>query len=482
MAKQTKYLLDMKNTFITLLMALFLLPLSAEVKLPSIFTSNMVLQQESTPAIWGWAESKNEVTVTTSWNQKTYTVLADKEGYWKTNVETPSYGGPYEVTVSESNTITLKNVLIGEVWLCAGQSNMEMPMKGFRGQSVAGANMAILKSKSSNIRLIDVPRKSTAELQTDFEGEWKEATPETVANFSATGYFFGRLVNEMLDIPIGLISVNYGGSCVQAWMSKETAVPFEDRGIPKKDEDIGDPNRTPTALFNGMLNPVIGYGLKGAIYYQGETNFQEPDKYLELFPTMVAEWRALWNCGEFPFYYAQIAPFDYTVFLWEKINKKDNSAYLRDAQRKAMEIIPSSGMAVLLDCGEKDNIHPRNKEAAGTRLALWALAETYGLKGFSYKNPTVNEISIDGSVVTVSFNDAEEGITSYGKEVTLFEVAGENKRFYPAKVKVRTKSLLISSPEVKKPVAVRYAFKDYVKAELFNNFGLPLSSFRTDDW
>ena len=472
----------MKQIVFTLITALFLLPLSAEVKLPAIFTSNMVLQQKSTPAIWGWAEAKGEVTITTSWNAKSFKTTADKNGCWKVNVETPAHGGPYDITVVETNTITLKNVLIGEVWLCAGQSNMEMPMKGFRGQPVAGANLVILKAKNPNIRFIDVPRKSTIHAQSDFEGHWKEATPETVADFSATGYFFGRLVNEMLDVPIGLISVNYGGSCVQAWMSNETAEPFQNTEIPKKDEEIKVPNRTPTTLYYGMLNPVIGYGIKGAIYYQGETNYQEADKYLELFPKMVAEWRTLWNCGEFPFYYAQIAPFDYTVFRWDKINPKDNSAYLRDAQRKAMQVIPNSGMAVLLDCGEKSNIHPKKKEEVGTRLALWALAKTYGLTGFSYKSPSVNEISVDGSVVTVSFNDAEEGITSYGKEVTLFEVAGENKRFYPAQVQMRTKSLLVSSPMVPKPVAVRYAFKDYLEAELFNNFGLPIASFRTDDW
>lgn len=472
----------MRKTFITLILALFILPLSAKVKLPSIFTSNMVLQQKSSPAIWGWAQPKGTVAISTSWDSKSYSATVDKNGYWKANLQTPSYGGPYEITVVETDTVTLSNVLIGEVWLCGGQSNMEMPIKGFRGQPVAGANMTILKSKNSNIRLITVPRKSTADLQTDFVGEWIEASPETVADFSATGYFFGRLINEMLDVPIGLISVNYGGSCVQAWMSKETTVSFEDKEIPKKDEDIKVPNRTPAALFNGMLNPVIGYGIKGAIWYQGETNYQEPDRYLELFPKMVAEWRSLWNCGEFPFYYTQIAPFDYTAFRTDKINEKDNSAFLRDAQRKAMDVIPNSGMVVLLDVGEEKSIHPVNKEVVGDRLAFWALSKTYNFKGISYKSPSVNEISINGSVVTVSFNDAEEGITSYGKEVTLFEVAGENKRFYPAQVQMRTKSLLLSSPMVSKPVAVRYAFKDFVTGELFNNFGLPLSSFRTDDW
>ena len=471
-----------KKLLATAVFAFAIFALKAEIKLPSIFTDNLILQQESSPSIWGWAVAKSEVTVTTSWNSKTYTTKADRDGKWKLKVETIKYGGPYTITISDGTPVTIKNVLLGEVWLCGGQSNMEMPMKGFSGQPVDGSNMAILKSKNPTIRLITVPRKSTTDAQDNFEGKWEEANPETVSNFSATGYFFGRLLEEMIDVPIGLISVNYGGSCIQAWMSRETSVPFGDTSLPDTDADIKVPNRTPTTLFYGMLNPVIGYGIRGAIWYQGETNYEEADKYVELFPTMVKEWRNLWNVDEFPFYYCQIAPFDYSIYHKTDWKEKYNSAYLREAQLKCTELIPNSAMAVLMDCANATSIHPSEKNIAGERLALIALAKTYNMTGFGYASPVYKSMEISGSTVTISFDNVPNGITSYDEEITTFEIAGENKVFYPATVWKRNKSVVLSSPQVKEPVAVRYAFKDAVKGQLFSTEGLPLSSFRTDDW
>ncbi len=470
----------------TLIILLFIAILAkAEVKLPAMFTDNMILQQESNPSIWGWAEAKSEVTVITSWNKKSYSTKADKNGKWKLNVETEKYGGPYVITISDGSELVINNVLIGEVWVCGGQSNMEMPMKGFTGQYVEGSNMDILKSKNPNIRLIDVPRKAVSSPVEDFDGMWQEATPATVANFSATGYYFGRLINEMVDVPVGLISVNFGGSAIQAWMSPKTTTSFEGRELPKTDEEIipNHRNRTPSTLYHGMLYPVIGYGIKGAIFYQGETNYQEPFIYEELFSTMVKEWRSLWEIGEFPFYYCQIAPFDYSQWkgngAWLA---KYNSAYLREAQRKAEKAIPSSGMAVLMDADSPYNIHPPKKKDAGERLALLALSKTYGMTGFAAASPEFNAIQIVGSTVTVSFNNVSNGITTYDQDVTEFEIAGANQVFYPATVLVRSKSVVLSAPEVKEPVAVRYAFKDISKAQIFSTEGLPLSSFRTDDW
>ncbi|WP_159520248.1 sialate O-acetylesterase [Sunxiuqinia indica] len=455
----------------------------AKVKMSALFADHMVLQQQSEVAIWGWADARSEVNVTTSWNDKSYTAKAAKDGKFKLMVETPAAGGPYEIIVSDGEALTIENVLIGEVWLCSGQSNMEMPMKGFRGQPVLGSNMDILKSNNENIRVITVPRSSQTVAQENFEAKWKVADAAAIRNFSATGYYFGRLLNEMLDVPIGLIEVSYGGSCVQAWMSPETSVAFEGKQVPAPGDTIPVPNRTPTVLFNGMLNPVIGYGMKGCIWYQGETNYQEPDRYEELFPTMVNEWRELWGIGNFPFYYAQIAPFDYSVFYSsEDVKEKYNSAYLRDAQRKALDDIPNSGMAVLMDVGEETCIHPMHKQEGGERLALWALGETYDLPDFSYKSPAYDAFEVKGSQVVVSFKDVANGLTTFGKELTGFEIAGENKVFYPADVFLRTKSVVVSSPRVEKPVAVRYAFKDFIVGTLFGTDGLPVSSFRTDDW
>ncbi len=472
----------MKHLSLVLLLALITLGAQAEVKLSAMFSDNMVLQQQSEVAIWGWSDARTSISVQTSWNGQNYTTKSDKNGKWKVMVRTPEAGGPFEVTISDDKPVTLKNVMIGEVWLCTGQSNMEMPMKGFMGQPVEGSNMDILKSKNTNIRMISIPRSSKTEPQDNFEGQWKEASPESVRNFSATGYYFGRLLEEMIDVPVGLIDVSFGGSCIQAWMSKETSVEFEGKKVPEKGDSIPEVNRTPTVLFNGMLHPVIGYGIKGCIWYQGETNYIEADKYEELLPTMVNEWRTLWDQGDFPFYYAQIAPFDYSVFKpLEDREEKHNSAYLRDAQRKAEAKIPNSGMVVLMDIGEETSIHPMKKKVGGERLAMYALGDTYNMEGFGYKSPSFKAMSVDGSNVVVSFNHTN-GLTSYGKEIKCFEIAGKDKRFYPATVFLRSKSVVLSSPRVKNPVAVRYAFKDFIIGELFGTDGLPVSSFRTDEW
>jgi sialate O-acetylesterase len=455
----------------------------AKVRLPSLFSDNMVLQQKNDVNIWGWSDAGQEIIISPSWNGKTYTATANIDGEWKILLPTPEAGGPYEISISDEQEIILKNVLIGEVWLCAGQSNMEMPMKGFMGQPVLGSNDDILRSSNPNIRFISVPRSCKTIPQDDFEGQWLKAEPKTVTNFSATAYYFGRLLNEILDIPVGMVEVSYGGSCVEAWMSKETSGPFEEADIPGPTDSIGIFNRTPTALFNGMLSPVIGFGIKGAIWYQGETNHINPDEYLERFPAMVKEWRSLWQIGDFPFYYAQIAPFDYSGNKTKEEHlEKYNSAYLRESQLKALDEIPNSGMAVLLDAGLEDNIHPDNKEVAGSRLAYIALGKTYGIEGIGYTSPTLRAIEIVGSIVIVSFNNVPNGITSFNKEITLFEIAGEDREFYPAQVILRRKSVVLSSPDVANPVAVRYAFKDYVEGELFSTEGLPVPSFRTDDW
>ncbi|MBD8489807.1 sialate O-acetylesterase [Echinicola sp. CAU 1574] len=455
----------------------------AEVKLPAIFSDNMILQQQMDAPIWGWTDAGETVSITTSWNNKTYETKANREGEWNVKVSTPEAGGPYSITISDGQEMSLENVLIGEVWLCSGQSNMEMPLKGFPAQPVFGGNEAIVNSKNSEIRLITVPRKSTVEVAEDFEGHWEEAKPSTTSNFSATAWFFGKQIQKALDVPVGLIHVSYGGSNIEAWMSEAMLEDFkEEITIPQQQEDIDVPNRTATALFNGMLSPVVGYGIKGAIWYQGESNNGRPEQYEELMVTMVREWRKLWDEGEFPFYYCQIAPFNYGSFTPNEVIEKNNSAYLRDAQRKATKRIPNSGMAVLMDIGEKENIHPADKKAGGHRLAYLALAKTYGLEGFEYTSPEFEAMEIKGSTVIVAFDHVPNGITAYGKEVINFEIAGDDKQFYPATAVMRRKSVMLSSPQVEKPIAVRYAFKDFTVGEIFSTGGLPLSSFRTDDW
>ncbi|TKC10141.1 sialate O-acetylesterase [Pedobacter polaris] len=468
------------KTFLAILACFVGFGANATVKPASIFTDHMVLQQQSNVAIWGWAKPASSVKIITSWNKKLYTVSADASGKFKIKVSTPKAGGPFEISLNDGELLVLRDILIGEVWFCGGQSNMEMPMKGFKSQPILGSNETILKSKNQNIRLYTVPRSSiTTRQENSKPSDWKIAGPEAVSNFSATAYYFGSLLNEMLNVPIGLINDSYGGSTIEAWMSSDDLKAFPEVKIPIPTDTIKEASRTPTTLYNGMLHPVIGYGIKGAIWYQGESNVGNPDRYEDLFPAMVNNWRKAWGNGEFPFFYAQIAPFKYIPII---NNPKSNSAFLRDAQRKSLAKIANSGMAVLMDIGEDKNIHPAHKKEGGERLAYLALAQTYGLKGFGFASPNYESVTIDKDKAVLKFQNVQNGLTSFGKELTLFEIAGADKKFYPATAKITGSSVAVTSTDVKAPVAVRYAFKDFVIGDLFGNDGLPVSSFRTDNW
>lgn len=469
----------LQTLFILLFIAQGLVP--GQLRLPSIFGDHMVLQQDSKVAIWGWSASDDPVTVVPSWDGTGHSAQPDRNGRWQLYLETPVAGGPFSLTVSAGDGKTeMKDVMTGEVWICSGQSNMEMPMKGYLGQPVMNSTMDILNSANDGIRLITVPRKGSSEATEDFDGDWVTASPATVAGFSATAWYFGRLLHEVLGVPVGLIHDSYGGSCVQAWMSRDIARPFGDIPVPARGDSIsGAPNLTPTGLFYGMLHPVIGYGIRGCIWYQGETNRLEPEAYEEMFPAMVAEWRSLWGQGDFPFYFAQIAPYDYS-----RPGEQDVfcSAYIREAQLNCTREIPNSGMAVLMDCGEKDCIHPSDKAKAGDRLAFLALSGTYGIGGIECQSPVFREMKVEGAKATLYFDHVENGLTTFGGKADKFEVAGADKVFYPAQAVVKRRTVTLTSPKVKQPVAARYAFRDFVKGCLFGTNGLPVSSFRTDNW
>ncbi len=476
----------MKKLLITFLSVLVLGTITeafGQLVLPDLFSDNLVLQRNTKAKIWGTSSEKN-VEIRASWfDNMILTTKTNKKGEWSIAFETPDAGGPYELKISSGVQLrTIKNVMIGDVWVCAGQSNMEMPLRGFRGEPVANSNREIIGSKNPEIRLISVPRKSTTSPVSEFEGSWKEADINTTGSFSATAYYFAKTVNEITGVPIGLLDVNFGGSNVEAWMNEDVLKAYPDIEIPKTDAEIGERNRTPTVLFNGMLSPVIGYTIKGVIWYQGESNAERPLAYERLFPEMVKLWRNLWDQGEFPFYYAQISPFNYDLFYPNEKPWFANSAYLRDAQRKSEYIIPNSRMACLLDAGDMKTIHPMDKQTPGERLAWLALAKTYGKEGFGFETPDYNELNIEDSLITITFKKLPNGITSYGRAVTAFQVAGEDKIFYPAECKVRRKSVQVWSANVPNPVAVRYAFSNEGPAQLFSTEGIPVSSFRTDDW
>lgn len=473
----------MKGIFLALLIILGFGIAQAEIKLPAIFSDNMLLQQNAQMNIWGKADANKTVTIKASWSKNAVKVTADAVGNWKTAIATPKADGKkHTLTLSDGKSVTLNNLLLGELWLCSGQSNMEMPMKGFKNQPVEGANMDILKSTNPNLRLFTVKRNSTIEAQTDVSGKWEEATPETVKEFSATGYYFGRLLNQTLNVPVGLILSAWGGSSVEAWMSEDMLRAFPQVKIPKIKADIKEQNRTPTTLYQAMINPILGMSIKGIIWYQGESNYDRAASYTNMFSTMVKEWRKNWALNDtIPFYYCQIAPYDYSI-ITEKGKDVINSAFLREAQLKAETVIPKSGMAVLLDAGLKEGIHPTKKQIPGERLALLALTKTYGIRGVASESPLYKGIEIHGDTVQVSFERCPMWIAAKAGESKLFTVAGEDKVFYPAKAWIVRSKMYVKSEAVKKPVVVRYAFENYVEGDLFSNEGLPVSSFRSDNW
>lgn len=469
----------MKKTVLLLFLVLCL-KASASLRLPAIFGDNMLLQQNTEVSLWGWGIAGSSVSVAPSWTTNKIQTKVDSNGKWVLKLPTPE-GSKKTYTLDILNgkeKIVLKNILVGEVWLCLGQSNMEMPMKGFKGQPVLNSNEDILRSKNPNIRVITVKRTSTIDLQEDIIGKWEEAIPETIAEFSATGYYFGRMLNEILDVPVGLILSSWGGTWIESWMNKEWLTDFPEIKIPQSTDDIKVPNRTATTLYNGMINPIKGYTIRGGIMYQGESNYDRPKQYPALFKTFVQKLREDWQQGEFPFFYCQIAPYDNPP----EAHGDFNAAFLREAQLKVSKEIPSSGMAVLMDVGEEKCIHPSNKKIGGDRLAMMALTKVYGQKGFACESPELDGFEVKGNVAVLSFSNAPMWLTSYGKEMKNFEIAGKDKVFYPAKAKFNRSKVEVWSEQVPNPVAVRYGFKDYVEADLFSTEGLPVSSFRTDNW
>lgn len=470
--------MNKKTTILGLLIAVQIIlseTIQAKVTLPAIFADHMVLQQQTDVVIWGKATAGASIKVQTSWDKEIYSAQADIKGEWKLKVKTSKAGGPFEITFSDGEALTLHDILVGEVWVCSGQSNMQMPMKGYRNQPVLGSNKEIAASENSSIRLFTVGLNKSLKLLDNFRGEWQTCEPQNVVNFSATAYYFGKMLQERLDVPIGLISSSWGGTRIEPWISENGLTTFDWVNTPDKNQQSYFSQQTPTVLFNAMIAPMLGYGIRGVIWYQGESNHNEPVKYEKLMAGLVQDWRSEWGIGDFPFYYVQIAPFGYQ-------EGDINSAYLREAQLKASTAVPNTGMACIMDLGENDCIHPANKEATGQRLAYLALAKTYDKRGVAWSGPVLKDMDIDGSLVNLTFDHADNGLTTFGKKLENFEVAGEDKRFSPAHAYITKKGVTIFSEKVQKPIAVRYAFKDFVVGELFNTEGLPASSFRTDDF
>lgn len=468
----------LKSCVVFLLMcSLFSQVAAAKITLTSIWGDNMVLQQQSNVSFSGKATAGKRVTVIASWNQRKLTTISDSKGRWSINLPTPQAGGPYTIAFSDGEELRLKNILIGEVWFCSGQSNMEMPMKGFRGQPVWGSQTYIVSANPKRaIRLYTVKNAwSTTEREEGIEGHWSETSPEEVANFSAAAYFFGNVLQKSLDVPVGLIHCSWSMSKIEAWMNKESLSNFPEVTLPDVNaKEFGWTAGTPTLLWNAMVNPWKGFPVKGVIWYQGEANSPNPQLYKKLFPALVQQWRDFFHNPEMPFYYVQLAP-------WQSEGSdKLDWAWFRQCQLELMKEIPHVGMVTTGDIGSETFIHSPHKIKVGERLAYWALAQTYNRKGFQFSGPLYKSFKVKGNVVEIDFEHGEEGLTPENQNVKGFEIVGEDGIFRQARAEIINGSSVVKvwNDSVNHPMEVRYCFRNYMLGELCNNAGLPASPFR----
>ncbi len=454
----------------------------SKVVLPEILSDNMVLQQQTEVKLWGKAKANAQVSIRPSWDNRTYTATSDKDGKWIAKVQTPqaSYNA-YSITFSDGETTQLNNILIGEVWFCSGQSNMEMPLAGFWNCPVAGANETIATSAQwKGIRVATIEKNGQVQPVDNCKGSWKVSCPENAPAFSATGFHFAMMMNQVLNIPIGIINSSWGGSTVEGWLPRDIVAQYPDinleRDIRKEEGHDWWHYMSPTLMYNGMIKPLQNYTIKGFLWYQGESNVGKHKTYAERLKTMVELWRKEWGLGELPFYYVEIAPYG--------SNENYYSALLREAQFNAQKIIPNSGMIStndLVENYEQYNIHPKDKSNVGKRLAYMALSKTYQIKGIEAVGPVYKSMEIKDGAALLSFDNAGGGFNRM-TDIQGFEIAGEDKVFYPAKAELNGGQIKVSSDKVPTPAAVRYGFRDFKPGNVANIRELPLYPFRTDNW
>lgn len=514
------------TTRLTLVFVATALTARAEFKLPAIIGDNMVLQQKQTNPIWGWDVPGTVVTV--KFGAQTVTGKADEKGKWSVKLDpVPASAKPAAMSIQGTARRDLKNILVGEVWVCSGQSNM-----GFTVNRALDADLEMAMAKYPSMRLISVPQVGTQEIQDDFKGQWEPCSPQNVGDFSAVGFFFGRVLHEMLDVPVGLIDNAWGGSSAEAWVRRDvlekdkrfadliakwrkteaefTPEAFEKQKAahqqkvaawvaarrealktgkpvppnpPRPPQNPMTGQHRPGNLYAGVLHPTIGYGIKGVIWYQGESNSSRAYEYYDLFPLMIQHWRDEWKQGDFSFYWVQLA--DYKA---EQLQPGDSDwAELREAQTKTMSLLKNTGQAVITDLGESNDIHPRNKRDVAERLARWALAKDYGFK-VPYRSPELKEAKFAGGKALLTFDHASFGLRTLDiDEPKGFAICGDDKKWVWGKAvivggsKHGTNQIEVSSPAVPKPVAVRYAWADNPVCNVYSfDGGLPLTPFRTD--
>ena len=485
-----------------------------DVTLPSVIGNNMVLQQNKPIQLWGWAEPGESVSIEINNNkEKTKT---DDNGKWNITMPAMKAGGPFKMEIKGNNTIELTNVLVGEVWICSGQSNMEWSMR-----TIDNNVQEILQANNPNIRLFHIPKKAAAHAQKDVDAEWEECNSSTVINFSSVAYFFGKNLNQKLDVPVGLIETAWGGTRIEPWTppvgfngipeladivteieqsdsvynaelgksltelekwTKEAREAFNKKSdmpdMPKLAEHPLAYHQKPTSLYNGMVHGIVPYTFQGAIWYQGESNRNDGMLYYEMMMALINGWRKVWDQGSFPFYYVQLAPYSYST-MGTDAEGEMRLPIVREAQRKALQI-PNTGMIVTTDIGNIYNIHPQNKQETSRRLALWALAKTYGQKDIVFSGPLYESIEIKDDRILVNFKYADNGLqSSDGKPLDWFEIAGSDNIFVQARAFNKGNQVEVWSDQVKSPVAVRFGWHETAEPNLINTEGLPASPFNS---
>lgn len=480
----------------------------AAIRLPSLISNNMVLQQKTKVALWGWASAGEKVSITSNWNNKTTSITADANGKWLTYITTSKAGGPYTITFKGSNEIKVSNVMLGEVWLASGQSNMEFFVAKTSNASYTGVidfEKEMKEANFPNIRQIDVANKNAGEPQDDFKGDWKMCSPQTVDTFSAVAYYFAKKLYNETGFPIGIINSTWGGTVIESWMKRDVLVsdadfkPTVDKyeelaaNYSKAVEDYNaamdkwrhdttkprpasvvlsraaNPDKARYRLYNAMIAPLAPYTLRGVIWYQGENNAPNAIQYRRLFPAMISSWRSDFKNPDLPFYFVQISP------------HRSQNPEIRDAQFYIYRTVAHTGMEVTTDNGDSLNIHPRNKKLVGERLALWPLHNEYGKKDIVYSGPLYKSMKVDGNKIRVRFDYVDGGLISNdGQDLKEFTIAGDDKKFVAAKAMIEGNEVVVWSDNISKPAAVRFAWKNIPNPNFYNKAGLPASPFRTD--
>ena len=450
-------------TFFCFIMAPFFA--FADIALPAIFSDNMVLQRNTAVKIWGWSEPLEKIAVKASWQEPEVKTEVKNNAEWDIRLQTPDAGGPYEITITGySEKIVLKNVFIGEVWICSGQSNMEWSAKS----GITNGAEEIPQADFPKIKLFNVEKRSAQCTQNNIVGEWQTCTPESMETFSAVGYFFAKHLHQNLNIPIGIINSSWGATPAEAWMDAE--IFKNDLGLLEASKLI--PHKPwcpvePGSVYNSMIAPITNYKIAGVIWYQGETNTDNAAYYESIFSNLIKSWRKERD-SDFPFYYVQIAPYKY--------EKKEVGVEVREAQRKCLVLL-NTGMVVVCDIGNIDDIHPRNKKDVGIRLANWALAKTYNFNNIVYSGPLYKRMVVSGNKARIYFDYAHAGLMVKGDSLSHFEIAGTDNIFYKADAFIEDSTVMVSSSKVENPKRVRFAWSNTAEPNLFNREGLPTSCF-----